>query len=401
MLKDARSARGKRIRTACAVALTLAVTATAGCSGESSADDDTVTIGLISSLSGVYKPVGTETRDGFKLYLDTHDGKLGGRKIDLKIADEGDGPPTALPAAKKLIKKDRVDVLTGVTGGGSVKAMLPLVTRNKIPLVGSNARPPVKDGEYVWHTSFMSDEPGAAIAQHVKDEVDGPVYAIGPDYQGGHDEMRGFTTAFDKVGGELANPDGKTTWTPFPKTTNFAPYFAKIARTGAKAVYCFYAGKAAIDFVKQYAESDVADLPLYSAGFITEGSVLPAQGKTAKGIYSVLNYSADLDNEANRKFVSDWTAKHDEPPTSYAEASYDAAATLDKAIGEAAKKGEVNSETINKAIAGLGKIDSPRGTWEYSEKTHTPVQQWYLRQVRPDGKQLANVVVKDLSTLGS
>lgn len=402
MFKDARVVRSQRIRAACAVALTLAVTATAaGCSGESSSDDDTVTVGLISSLSGIYKPVGTETRDGFKLYLDTHDGKLGGRKIDLKVADEGDGPPTALPAAKKLIQKDQVDVMTGVTGGGSVKAMLPLVKRNKIPLVGSNARPPVEDGEYVWHTSYMSDEPGAAISKHVKEEVDGPVYAIGPDYQGGHDQMRGFTTAFDKVGGELANPDGKTTWTPFPKTTNFAPYLAKIAESDAKAVYCFYAGKAAIDFVKQYAESDVADLPLYTPGFLTEGSTLPAQGKAADDIYSVLNYSADLDNDANRKFVSDWTAKHDAPPTSYAEASYDAAATLDKAIAEAAKKGEVNSKTINKAIAGLGKIDSPRGTWEYSEKTHTPVQQWYLRQVRPDGKQLANVVVKDLSTLGS
>jgi branched-chain amino acid transport system substrate-binding protein len=402
MFENARIVRNQKIRTTCAVAFTLALTATAGCSGESSksADEETVTVGLLASLSGIYKPVGVEMRDGFKLYLDTHGGKLGGRKIDLKVADEGDGPPTAVPAAKKLIKKDQIDVMTGIIGGGSAAAVVPLVQQNKLPLVGANARPPVKDGEYVWHTSYLSEEPGAAIAKHIKDEVDGPVYAIGPDYQGGYDELRGFTEEFDKAGGKLANPDGKTTWTPFPKTTNFAPYFAKIAKSGAKAVYCFYAGKPAIDFVKQYKESDAADIPLYSAGFLTEGSVLPAQGKAAKDIYSVLNYSADLDNDANRKFVSDWGAKHDAPPTTYALASYDAAATLDKAIGDAAKKGKVNSETINKAIAGLGKIDSPRGTWEFSKTTHSPVQQWYLRQVRPDGKQLANVVVKDLPTLG-
>ncbi|RLL70802.1 ABC transporter substrate-binding protein [Streptomyces sp. Z26] len=375
------------------------MTAAAGCGGDSdSGSGDTIKVGLLASLSGTYKPVGTELRSGFELYLDTHDNKLGGKKVEFSVGDEGDGPPTAVPAATKLIKKDKVDVLTGIVANGSYNAVLPLVEKAKIPLVSSNGRPEVKNVDRLWHTAFLSDEPGAAIAEYVKDEVNGPVYAIGPDYQGGYDELGGFTDAFKKAGGKLANPGGETKWTPFPKTTNFMPYFADIAQSDAKAVYSFYAGKAAIDFVKQYAQSDAADLPLYTA-FVTEGSVLPAQGKAAEDIYSVLNYSADLDNEANRKFVADWSAKHDAPPTTYAMASYDAASVLDKAIAAADDKGEVNSETINDAIGRLGKIESPRGSWEFG-KTHSPVQKWYLRQVRPDGKQLANVMVQDLATVG-
>ncbi|MGW8981730.1 ABC transporter substrate-binding protein [Streptomyces parvus] len=393
--------RRVRLRPAGAAALALGLAAVTGCSGGGSgSSDDTVKIGLVASLSGTYEPVGTELRDGFKLYLDTHGNKLGGRKVELIVADEGDGPPTAVPAATKLVKKDKVDVLTGLVGGGSVNAVLPLTQQAKIPFLGSNARPPVKDIEYIWTTSFLSDEPGKAIAPYIKEKVDGPVYAIGPDYQGGHDELRGFTEEFKRVKGKLANPDGKTTWTPFPKTTNFMPYFAEIAKTDAKAVYCFYAGKAAIDFAKQYAQSDIADLPLYTA-FVTEGSVLQAQGPAAKDIYSVLNYAADLDNEANRTFAADWTAEHDTQPTTYAMASYDAAAVLDKAIADAAKDGDVTPQTINKAIAGLGQIDSPRGAWEFGDKAHSPVQTWYLRQVRPDGSKLANVMVQDLATLGS
>ncbi|MFF1920491.1 ABC transporter substrate-binding protein [Streptomyces sp. NPDC058221] len=399
MFFDISSTRRRRIRPVCAAALALGLAAVTGCSSDSGGDD-TVKVGLVASLSGTYEPVGTELRAGFELYLNTHDHKLGGRKAELVVADEGDGPPTAVPAATKLVKKDKVDVLTGLVSGGSVNAVLPLVNQAKIPFLGSNARPPVKDLEYVWTTSFLSDEPGKAIAPYVKKKVDGPVYAIGPDYQGGYDELRGFTKEFKRVGGKLANPGGKTTWTPFPKTTNFMPYFADIAKTDAKAVYSFYAGKAAIDFAKQYAQSDVADLPLYTA-FVTEGSVLQAQGAAAKNIYSVLNYAADLDNEANRKFAADWTAEHDTQPTTYAMASYDAASVLDKAIANAAKKGDVTPQTINKAIADLGQIDSPRGAWEFGEKAHSPVQSWYLRQVRPDGAQLANVMVQDLATLGS
>lgn len=401
MFFDISIPRGRRrVRPVGAAAIALGLAAVTGCSGDSGAGDDTVKIGLVASLSGTYEPVGTELRKGFELYLATHDNKLGGREVELIVGDEGDGPPTAVPAATKLIKKDKVDALTGLVGGGSVNAVLPLIDQAKIPLLGSNARPPVKDMKYVWTTSFLSDEPGKAIAPYIKEKVDGPVYAIGPDYQGGYDELRGFTDEFKRVGGKLANPDGKTKWTPFPKTTNFMPYFADIAKTDAKAVYCFYAGKAAIDFAKQYAQSDVADLPLYTA-FVTEGSVLQAQGDAAKDVYSVLNYAADLDNEANRKFAADWTAKHDTQPTTYAMSSYDAAAVLDQAIGDAAKKGDVTPETINTAIGGLGQIDSPRGAWEFGDKAHSPVQQWYLRQVRKDGDQLANVMVQDLATLGS
>lgn len=387
-----------RASAAAAVAASLAL---AGCSGgDSGSGDDTVKVGLLASLSGTYEPVGTDLRNGFQLYLDTHDGKLGGREVELSVGDEGDGPPTAVPAATKLVKKDRVDVMTGIVANGSYNAVLPMLEQNKIPLVSSNGRPELKDVSRVWHTSFLSKDFGNAIAQYVKDEVDGPVYAIGPDYQGGYDQVGGFTDTFAEIDGELANPDGETTWTPFPDTTNFTPYFADIARSDAKAVYTFYAGKAAIDFVKQYAQSDIADLPLYASGSLTEGSILQAQGDAAEGIQSVFNYVPDLDNDANRKFVSDWTAKHDTPPTEYAMASYDAAHVLDMAIADAADKGEVNSETINEALGGLGQIDSPRGAWEFGKKSHAPVQKWYLREVRKDGEQLSNVTVQDLATLG-
>lgn len=290
MFFDISRPRHRRIRPVGAAALALGLAAVTGCSSDSGTGDETVKVGLVASLSGTYKPVGTDLRAGFELYLKTHGNKLGGRKVELIVADEGDGPPTAVPAATKLVKKDKVDVLTGLVSGGSVAAVMPLVNQAKIPFLGSNARPPVKDLKYVWTTSFMSDEPGKAIAPYVKEKVNGPVYAIGPDYQGGYDELRGFTDEFKRIKGKLANPNGKTTWTPFPKTTNFMPYFADIAKTDAKAVYSFYAGKAAIDFAKQYAQSDVADLPLYTA-FVTEGSVLQAQGDAAKDIYSVLNYA--------------------------------------------------------------------------------------------------------------
>ncbi|MDH6132021.1 branched-chain amino acid transport system substrate-binding protein [Kitasatospora sp. MAA4] len=405
-MTSARGARTRRTSTrrVRATGLLLLVTAlgASGCSSGSpsaAAGSGSVRIGLLASLSGTYKEVGTDLRDGFQLYLDSHQGKLGGHPVDLVVADEGDGAPTALPAATKLVKQDKILAMTGIVGAGSVAAVSPLLTENRIPLVSSNGRPVVKDVSRQWSTSFMSDDPGAAIAQYVHDTVQGPVFAIGPDYQGGWDELRGFTDAFTKAGGQLANPGGKTLFTPFPQTNDFTPYLTQIKNSHAKAVYCFYAGGAAVDFVKQYAQSDVAGIPLYAAGFLTEGGVLNAQGDAAKGIQSVLNYAPDLDNATNRSFVSAWQAKHSGPPTTYAMASYDAAAVLDQAIAAAGKN--LTPETLNTAIGGLGQIDSPRGTWEFGKNTHSPVQKWYLRQVKSDGRALSNLTVQDLATLGN
>jgi branched-chain amino acid transport system substrate-binding protein len=390
-----------RARRGLAGGLALPLVLAAGCTGDSggTADNETVRIGFIAGLSGIYQTVGEDMVDGFELYLELNDGQLGGRSVELEIADEGAGE-LALPAAERLIRQERVDVLAGIVGGGSYAAVAPLAGEHQIPLVGANGRPNLEPDqvEWLWHTSFISDEPGQAIAPYVYENVAGPVYAIGPDYQGGYDELRGFVDAFTGLGGELANPDGETTWTPFPDTTDFIPYLNEIAQTDAAAVYTFYAGAAAIDFVTQYAQSEVADLPLYGA-FLTEGAILGAQGEAAEGIWNVLNYSPDLDNAANREFVAEWVARHDRTPTTFAMASWDAALVLDRAIG--AIDGEVTPAAINEAISGLGQIDSPRGPWQFSEQSHAPIQRWYLRVVARDGSELTNVLVEDLATVGT
>jgi branched-chain amino acid transport system substrate-binding protein len=379
--------------------LLAAASCGAGSTGDSS-DAKPVRIGLLAALTGTNQAVGTDLKFGFQLYLDTHDGKLGGHPIDLRTADEGDGAQTALPEATKLVKDQKVVAMTGIVASGSVAAVAPLLHEAKIPLVGANAQPQLKDLNRVWQTGFVADQPGAAIAQYLKDRVDGPVYVIGPDYQGGNDELRGFTDAFAKAGGKLANPTGQATLTPFPSTGDFTAYLSQVKATGAKAVYSFYGGQSAVDFVKNYARSDVADLPLYAAGSLTEGAALTAEGDAAKNVYSVANYSQDLDNQANRTFIAAWRSAHpDTVATAYAMASYDAAAVLDRAIAGGGRI--VTPEGISRAIAGLGQIDSPRGAWQFGQSSHAPVQKWYLRQVRPDGRALSNVLVQDLATLGS
>jgi len=393
--------RRRRVQALTAAAAVVALAACQANTPPPSADANApVSIGLLVSLSGTYKTVGTDMKQGFELYLKLHGNKLGGHQVDLHTEDEGEGGPAAVAPLDKLIKQNQVQALVGLVGGGTVATATPKAVAAKIPLIGTNARPGKQDTSWAWHTSYISTEPGVALGDYVHRNTPGDVWVICPDYQGGWDECGGFVDAYTKAGGKLANPDGKPTYTPFPATTNWAPYFAQIKAAKPAAVYTFYAGAAAVNFVRQYKDFGLAaTTPLYAAGFLVEGSVLDGQADAALNIKNSLNYSPDLDNPANRTFAAEYVKAYNTLPTTFSMASWDGAAVLDKAI--AALGGQpVTGENINKALATLGQIDSPRGPWQWNPTTHAPVQRWYLRQVRKDGRGLSNIVLQDLTTLG-
>lgn len=396
----------KRRTLLTAASLVPPAMATAACgnssmSGSSGKGSQRIKIGLLVALTGVYQSVGNDMKNGFQLYLNTHGGKLGGLPVDVSIADEGDGS-IAHASAEKLIKQDNVQAITGIVGVPAMNACKVLADQYKLPIVGANARAgKMNNLDWIWLSSYISNEPGLAMGAYVKSVADGPVYVMGPEYAGGHDEVEGFIQSFTQAGGKLANPGGKAVYTPYPNTPNFQPYLAALDRAQPKAVYVFYAGGLAVGFVKQFRQFLGNKYPLYAAGFLVEGSVLAAEGNAALGIKNSLNYAADLDNPANRTFVAAYQQAYNTLPTCFSMAAYDAGAVLDRAIGAAAAGGKtVTSSAINDAIGKVGQIDSPRGPWQFSPTSQSPVQKWYLREVRNDGRTLSNAMVSELLTLG-
>ncbi|MET7397367.1 ABC transporter substrate-binding protein [Dactylosporangium sp. NPDC005572] len=400
--------RYRRRRWTAAAGLLAAATVLAGCAGSAvdtstpkTSASDPLVVGYLVPQTGPYKATGTDLLNGFQLYLDTHGGKLGGRTAKLVVQDEAEGKQTAANAAKKLIEQDHATVLAGGATADTTLSVQDLIAQKQIPFVGTGGRPSTLAADklpWIWHTSWLSREVGAAIAEYVKTTVDGPVFVIGPDYQGGYDNVNGFVDAYKAAGGVIANDGGKPTWTPWPATTNFVPYLSKVDPAKVKGVFTFYAGTPAVGFVQQYAQVLGGKVPLFAAGFLTDESILEAQGAAADGIHTSLPYAADLDNPANRAFSTAFTKAYNASPRLLNVTGYDAAAVIDAAAiaaGPAATPAEINA-----AIGKLGQIDSPRGPWRFS-KDHSPVQTYYLRKVGADGRGRANILVQPLTTLGN
>ncbi len=277
-----------------------------------------------------------------------------------------------------------------------------IVEQARVPLIGSNASPPsLQSVVYIWRTSYVLDEAGRALGRYLKDELTAAdrIATILPEgVLGVEDVLRGFREEFGESDPRIASP---VVWTSGDSSPSRTAYVSDINRALAgnpSVVFCFYSGTAAVEFIMQLRDAGFRGR-IYAPGFLTEGSVLEDIRPTsdALGIRTALNYSADLNNAANRRFASAYRKKHNTSPTTYAMASYDAAKVLDQAIRLA---GEAPSpQQVNLALGRIGQIDSPRGAWQFNQP-RTPQQKWYLREVQRDGQVVSNVLVNELATLG-
>jgi branched-chain amino acid transport system substrate-binding protein len=350
-------------------------------------------VGLMLPYTGTFASLGTAIENGFKLYLSEQGNKLGGREVEfVKVDDESD-PSKATDNVNKLVKRDNVDVLIGSVHTGVAMAMAKVAKDNGTLLIVPNAGADAVTGPMcapnIFRSSFSNWQPGYAMGTVMAAKGLKKVVTITWKYGAGDESVRGFKEGFEKGGGTVV----KELSLPFPNV-EFQALLTEIAATKPDAVYTFFAGAGAVKFVKDYAAAGLKKaIPLYGAGFITEGT-LDAQGEAAEGMYTTLHYADSLGTARDNAFRLAYAKSFKLQPDVYAVQGYDAAQLL--AVGLKAVKGDLSKKAQFAAAVEKEKIDSPRGAFTIS-KAHNPVQDMYLRQVVGKENKLVGIASKALA----
>ncbi len=350
-------------------------------------------VGLMLPYSGTYAALGTAIENGFKLYVAEQGGKLGGREIEyFKVDDESD-PSKATDNTNKLVKRDNVDVLVGTVHSGVAMAMAKVAKDNGTLLIIPNAGAVAVTGpmcaQNIFRSSFSNWQPGYAMGEVAAKRGFKKAVTITWKYAAGDESVGGFKEAFEKGGGQVV----KELSLPFPNV-EFQPLLTEIAATRPDVVYTFFAGGGAVKFVKDYAAAGLKKtIPLYGAGFITDGT-LEAQGADADGLLTTLHYGDGLDNAKDKSFRLAYDKAYKMQPDVYAVQGYDAAQML--AIGLNATRGDVTKQAEFARAIEAAKIDSPRGAFTIGA-SHNPVQDMYLRQVVGKENKVIGIATKALA----
>jgi branched-chain amino acid transport system substrate-binding protein len=350
-------------------------------------------VGLMLPYTGTYTPLGIAITNGFKLAVEEHGGKLGGREVEYFVVDDESNPAKAPENTNKLIQRDRVDVLIGTVHSGVALGMAKVVRETGVLWLNTNAGADDVTGALcalnIFRTSFSNWQTTYPLGKVVWERGHKNAVFITWKYAGGEEHCRGFREGFEKAGGTLT----KELYLPFPQV-EFQALLTEIASIKPDAVAAFFAGVGAGKFLKDYAASGLkGKIPLYGNGFLTDG-VLDAIGDAAEGLETTLHYADNLNLPKDKAFRLAYAKTWKLQPDVYAVQGYDAGHLL--AAGLDAVKGDISNKVgIIKAMESA-KIDSPRGAWTLS-KAHNPIQDIYLRKVVGNQNVVQGVAWKALA----
>jgi len=333
-------------------------------------------VGLMLPYTGTFASLGTAIENGFRQHVNELGGKIAGREVEYFKVDDESEPAKATDNVNKLIKRDQVDVLIGTVHSGVAMAMAKAAKESGTLLIVPNAGADAVTGAMcapnIFRSSFSNWQPGYAMGEVMAKKGIKKVVTITWKYAAGDESVKGFKESFEKGGGTVL----KELSLPFPNV-EFQGLLTEIAATKPDAVFTFFAGGAAVKFVKDYAAAGLkTSIPLYGSGFITDGN-LEAQGAAADGIITALHYADSLDTKRDNAFRLAYAKTFKMQPDVYAVQGYDAAQML--AIGLNATKGDATKAAEISAALGKATIDSPRGPFTISP-SHNPVQDFYIRQ---------------------
>ena len=319
-----------------------------------------IKIGFMAELSGPQGPLGQDQFDAFMMLVEQNGGKLGGVPVQVLREDSQLKPDLAVQIVDKLIEKEKVSIITGVTFSNVMMAIHKKITEKQVFLIGSNAGPsPIAGAQctpYFFSTSWQNDQQAEVVGKYAFDKTYDKIVTIAPNYQAGKDFVAGFKRYYTtKTIGELY---------PALSTQDFSAELAQIAALQPKAVFAFLPGGLGVNFVKQWAQAGLKGKIILMTASTTDGIGLPAMGDVAVGVVSGTFWGPDFKNPTSQKFVADFEAKYKRIPSQYAAQSYDAALLLDSAIRKVG--GKVDDKPAFTAALKAADFKSVRGDFKFN-----------------------------------
>ncbi|MBK9446974.1 MAG: ABC transporter substrate-binding protein [Betaproteobacteria bacterium] len=372
-----------------AVAATLAVSLPLGTSAHAA---DKVKVGFLSTLSGPGAGLGVDIRDGFQLGIKHLNGKLGNLPAEVLVADDQQKPDVAKQEAEKLLKREKVDFMTGIVFSNLMLAVGPQAFDAKTYYISANAGPSQYAGEqcnpFFFNVAWQNDNLHEAMGKYVQDKGFRNVVIVTPNYPGGKDAVSGFKRFYQGKSEEVYTKLGQL---------DYAAELAQIRATKPDALFFFLPGGMGINFVKQFVAAGLSrDIQLFAPGFSADEDVIKAVGAPMLGMFNSSHWAHDFNNPENKRFVADFEKEYGRLPSLYASQGYDAAMLIDAAVRDV--KGKLDDkEALRKALEAK-RFKSVRGDFKFNNN-HYPVQNYVLRVISKDVQ--GRVTNKTMSTIFS
>jgi branched-chain amino acid transport system substrate-binding protein len=359
-------------------------TACAALGGPPAQSSGPIKIGMVTSLTGNYAPLGTNDKLAAQQIVDGVNAKNGinGRKIELNIVDDGSDPNQSVIQFNKVIGDGVVAVL-GPPQSTADLALKPIANDKKMPTIslGAADEQVVPVTPYMWMTAPLSSQVAKTCVDFIKSQGKAKLamltdtknaYAVS-----GHDATRKI---LDQAGVQLVADESFET-----SQTNFAPQFAKITDAKPDFLLVWATGAPPVVITKAWADLK-SGIPLMMTA--AEASTLYAQpaGAAAEGVFvqasmGVIGQALPASNKF-KKLIDDFAGPFQQANNYYPpQFAWDGMVATSFLVDAITRKG-ATSEQIKDGLDSID-LDTPQGHYTFTPQKHAGM---------PDSTNLMSVI---------
>jgi branched-chain amino acid transport system substrate-binding protein len=354
-------------------AVTVLVTACAGGAqpAAQSSPGAPIKIGLLTSLTGNYAPLGTNDKLAAQQMVDTvnKQGGVAGHQIELLIEDDQSNPTQTIIAYNKLIDEGVV-AIEGPPQSTAELALKPLVGQKKIPdvSVGASDDQVIPIEPYMFQTTPLASQVAKACLNQMKAQKFTKLAMLTDTKNAyavkGHDVTKNLISQY---GISLIDDESFET-----SQTNFAPQFARIVAAKPDILLVWATGAPPVVITKQWGQQKNGIPLMMTAAEASPLYVTPAEPEV-EGVYvqvtlgvvgqqvpSANKYKKLIDN-----FALPFQQANNTWPPQFA---WDSMLAM-TFIFDAIKRKGTTPDKIQQGLESIN-LDTPQGHYTFSKTKH-------------------------------
>jgi len=356
--------------------------------GTPTASAKTIKIGHIRPLTGHMALAGKRMVRAAEFAFQEAGFQVAGHKIEIIVGDSGSNPAMAVDVAKKMVARDKVDLLLGPTVGGTQMAVSAYANKVGIPHVLTNPAPfgiVAKKHKWTVQSGGQEAQISSCMGRYAYENLGYKTATIiTADWAPGHGFLNSFMGGFKKAGGKVIQEQY-----PPVRCNDYASYLA--AFKDADMVSAWFDGTDAIRFLSQFHEFGIRKrMPLVAAfhGSFFAPFILyrlpPDVSAPIIGEYTPTPYTPLLETDVNKAFVKAFRDKYGETPEDTDTGPYQGSQVILAALK--ATGGDTTPDKLRDALLNV-KIVGPEGEQQFDPRTMAAIKDIYIVTVEKTGKE--------------
>lgn len=321
---------------------------TAGSKGSAAASSKTLTIGLLSSLTGKGSSFGIPFKNGVELALRdvASSGALKDANVTLKLdtVDDGSDPATAVTAFNKFVQAgDQITLNAALTP--IAKAVAPIANSDKVLFISGAGSPLPNDNGYAFHTADLGT-PMKTLGEKVQADGGKRVAAI---IDGSNPSFATLAGAFEKAVKGAGGSGFVASQNIGPNDSDFSSILTKLRGSKPDTILISALPQQSgniIRQIKQFGGLDAAKI----VGTVAWGpQVYDVAKDAAVGATFAAIWAPGAANSTS--FETEYQSAYNSAPVAYSALGYTTGWTIAAAIqAVAGSNGKITSEALKGAL---------------------------------------------------